>query len=64
MPQNYRMQKENGIGIKSFFGEDEEDDALEYLGNILIKIINNFDDVREGISEYKNEIISNISGFI
>ena len=64
MPQNYRMQKENGIGIKSFFGEDEEDDALEYLGIILIKIINNFDDVREGISEYKNEIISNISGFI
>ena len=64
MPQNYRMQKENGIGIKSFFGDDEEDDALEYLGIILIKIINNFDDVREGISEYKNEIISNISGFI
>ena len=64
MPQNYRMQKENGIGIKSFFGEDEEDDALDYLGNILIKIINNFDDVREGISEYKNEIISNISDFI
>ena len=64
MPQNYRMQKENGIGIKSFFGEDEEDDALEYLGIVLIKIINNFDDVRKGISEYKNEIISNISGFI
>ena len=64
MPQNYRMQKENGIGIKSFFGEDEEDDALEYLGIILIKIINNFNDVREGIAEYKNEIISNISGFI
>lgn len=64
MPQNYRMQKENGIGIKSFFGEDEEDDALEHLGNILIKIIKNFDDVREGILEYKNEIISNISDFI
>ena len=61
MPQNYRLQKENGILIKSFYGEDIYDTALLSLGDILIKIANEFNDVRKGISKYKNEILNNVS---
>ena len=61
LPQNFRLQKENGIEIKSFFGDDNNDKALESLGNILKKIVNRFNDVRNGILEYKNEIRNKIS---
>ena len=61
MPQNYRLQKENGILIKSFYGEDIYDNALTSLGDILMKIANEFNDVRIGISKYKNEILDKVS---
>ncbi len=61
MPQNYRLQKENGIEIKPFYGEDNDDKVLDYLGSILRKIVNKFDDVRDGILEFKNEIKNKIS---
>ena len=61
MPQNYRLQKENGILIKSFYGEDIYDTALDSLGDILIKIANEFNDVRKGIAKYKNEILNKVS---
>ena len=61
MQQNYRLQKENGILIKSFYGEDLKDNSLIVLGDILIKIANEFDDVRKGIAYYKDEIFNNVS---
>ena len=61
MPQNYRLQKENGILIKSFYGEDIYDTALVALGDILMKIANEFNDVRKGIAKYKNEILNKVS---
>ena len=61
IPQNYRLQKENGILIKSFYGEDIYDNALVLLGDILIKIANEFIDLRIGISKYKNEILDKVS---
>ena len=61
IPQNYRLQKENGILIKSFYGEDIYDTALVSLGDILIKIANEFNDVRKGILKYKNEILNKVS---
>ena len=61
MPQNYRLQKENGILIKSFYGDDIYDTALVSLGDILIKISNEFDDIRKGITKYKNEILNNVT---
>ena len=61
LPQNYRLQKDNGIEIKSFFGDDNNDNALEHLGNILKKIVNRFNDSRNGILEYKNEIRNKVS---
>ena len=61
LTQNFRLQKENGIEIKSFFGDDNNDNALEHLGNILKKIVNKFNDSRNGILEYKKEIKNKVS---
>jgi hypothetical protein len=35
MPQNFRLQKENGIFIKTFYGDDTNDTALFELTPIL-----------------------------
>lgn len=63
-PQNFKLHKENGICIKSFWGDNGRDTALFDL----IKILNNFAkekrDVRDEISKYKDEIISKISACI
>ncbi len=61
MPQNFRLQKENGILIHSFFGEDENDNALFHLKKVLVRIFEENDDVRNCIKKYKNEIIRKIS---
>ena len=61
MPQNFRLQKENGILIKSFYGEDIYDTALVSLGDILMRIAYEFNDVRKGILQYKNEILNKVS---
>ena len=37
LPQNFKLQKENGINIKSFWGEDIYDDALFNLSIIFNK---------------------------
>ena len=61
LPQNFRLQKENGIMIKPFWGEDVYDTVLYELGVILNKIANEFYDTRKGIIKYKNEILSKVS---
>ena len=38
MPQNFRRQKENGIFIKTFYGDDTNDSALYELSVILKSI--------------------------
>ena len=60
-PQNYKLQKENGIFIKSFWGDDSEDVALYNLISILINIVKEKIDVRDGLSKYKDEIVSKVS---
>ena len=55
--QNYRLQKENGINIKSFYGDDPNDRVLYQLGKILIAIAQNGGDIRKGIKKYWNELI-------
>ena len=62
MPQNFRLQKGNGINIKSFWGEDdEEDNSLLDLMTILINIAKEEEDVRNGIIKYHDEIITKIT---
>ena len=60
MPQNFKLQKENGIMIKSFWGDNPNDNILNELAIILIKIANDGGDIRNGLIKYKNEIIKKI----
>ena len=64
LQQNFKLQKENGIMIKPFWGEDNEDTALFALNEILKKIAIEFDDVRKGIIKYKDDILSKVSSTV
>jgi Dullard-like phosphatase family protein len=62
MPQNFCLQRENGIFIKNFFGEDKNDTALNDLTHILLKIASNpNNDVRAELKKYKEEIFTKIT---
>ena len=67
MSQNFKLQKENGILISSFWGYDEKDTALLELGEILeliaLEMIESGYkiDIREEIKKYKNEIYNKVS---
>lgn len=39
IPQNFKLQKENGVFIKTFYGHDTADTALFDLANILVSKI-------------------------
>ena len=61
MPQNFKLQKENGIFIKNFDG-DKNDCKLKKLIPILKLITNNYNnDVRNELSKLKKEIFSKIT---
>ena len=67
MQQNFKLQKENGILISSFWGEDDNDKVLLRLGRILVSIAidmieNDYNlDIRDEIKKYKEDIIKNVS---
>ena len=56
MPQNFRLQKENGIMIRAFWGEDSCDRSLYDLSPILVKIAKEGGDLRKGLFKYRDEI--------
>ena len=64
MEQNYKLQPENGITIRPFWGKDANDMALIDLLRILVEIAKNNMDVRDGISYFKEDIISKITSNI
>ena len=64
MPQNFRLQKENGIIIKAFWGEDKYDTALIDLIPILVNIAKEGGDVRKSLVKYKDEIVKNVTSCI
>ena len=61
MAQNYKFQKNNGILIKSFWGDNRNDNILNNLSIILIKIAKDGGDIRNGLIKYKNEIVNKIT---
>ena len=62
MPQNYKLQKENGIFIKNFYGQDKNDSALLDLIPILKEVCKNEkNDVRNELKKMKNEIFTKIT---
>ena len=64
MPQNFRLQKENGIMIKPFWGEDNYDTVLFDLIPILVNIAKDGGDIRKGLVKYKEDILKKISSSI
>ena len=64
MPQNFRLQKENGIIIKAFWGEDNYDTALIDLYPILVNIAKEGGDVRKSLVKYRDEIVKNVTSCI
>jgi TFIIF-interacting CTD phosphatase-like protein len=54
LESNFRMNLENGIGIKSWFNDDQD--------KLLLKILNEFgDDLRKGVKHYRGTIAKEIS---
>jgi Dullard-like phosphatase family protein len=51
LPQNFRLNKENGINIKSFYGDNPNDKILFNLSKILVNIGKTNGDVREEIKK-------------
>ena len=64
MEQNYKLQPENGITIRPFWGKDANDMALVDLLGILIEIAKRNMDVRNGINYFKEDIISRVTSNI
>ncbi len=64
MEQNYKLQKNNGITIRPFWGKDNEDSALIDLLEILIEIAKRKLDVRTGLKLFKEDIISKVTSNI
>ena len=64
MPQNFSFNKENGIYIKSFWGEENDDKALVDLIPILANIARSGNDVRKELVKYKEKIVTKVSSNI
>ena len=60
MAQNFKFQKNNGILIKSFWGDNPNDNILDNLALILIQIAKDGGDLRNGLFKYRNEIVNKI----
>ena len=62
MPHNFKLQKENGIFIKNFYGDDKKDQALLDLIPILKSIASNEEnDVRQEMKKFEQEIFTKIT---
>ena len=64
MPQNYRLNKKNGIHIKGFWGEDLFDKILYNLKDILVNIAKDGGDLRDGLIKYHEDIADKITSNI
>ena len=61
-PQNYSLQKDNGIFIRSFYGDNKYDNALINLIPILKSIAKNpYNDVRKELKKLSEEIFTKVT---
>ena len=57
---NFKLHEDNGIEIKEFLGE-QDDNELDLLGDLLMTIIeSNLDDIRPVIKDIRNKMNKNI----
>jgi TFIIF-interacting CTD phosphatase-like protein len=55
IPENFQLQKENGIAIKSWFNDNPTDKELQKLQTTLGLLIT-LDDVRVGIKKINGQL--------
>ena len=55
-PQNFKLQKENEINIKQFWGEDTFYTTLIDLMPILVNFAKEGGDVKDGLNKFRYEI--------
>ena len=61
-PQNYSLQKDNGIFIRSFYGDNKYDNALINLIPILKNIAKSpYNDVRKELKKLSEEIFTKVT---
>ena len=60
-PYCFKLQRENGILIKSFFADNTNDKVLFELQRILINIYYDKTDVRKSILKYREDILKNVT---
>ena len=61
LPHSFKFQRENGILISSFYGDNLNDKALYELERILINIYKEKADVRESLIKFREDIIKHIT---
>ena len=61
IPQIYQLYKENSINIKSYWEEDLNDNILTKLMIILKNIVREGGDVRELLSDFRDDIIKYVT---
>ena len=49
--ENYRLQKENGINIKNFEGDEDDTELIDLINDLKNIVENNVDDIRKGLPE-------------
>ena len=57
----FKLNKENGIKISSYKGDDNDNILFELKKFLLLIYNKNYDDVRDAIKEYSNDIRYKIS---
>lgn len=49
--ENYKLQKQNGINIRNFEGDEEDTELLDLMQDLKDLVINKIDDVRMELPE-------------
>ena len=65
IPQVFKLQKDNGICIKAFYGDViSERNTLKILGKLLERVryeADDYGDIRRSLSKYRNFIFTHIT---
>lgn len=54
--ENYKLQKENGINIKNFEGDEDDTELIDLLEDLKDIVLNKVDDVRKSLPYIINKM--------
>ncbi len=56
--ENYKLQKENGINIKNFEGDEDDTELLDLMQDLKNIVIENVADIRQKLPEIIEKMIN------